>query len=593
MTELCPLCGSDHLDDSCTFLDSLENHEDSKISPEFAEYLEDAWADGLEILGRNGLGHALDDADEAEIPSEDLALILRPCMALAPIYHVPPPTALQAPIFEKCEEKTLIKDRFHSLDQQFEAYDFQKESLPFIRSTNYCCLIGDKMGLGKTVQALLALANDLQNDKHPSLIVVKSATIWQWLSQYKIWKASNPLGIFMIQGSKNFIPSGFGAYVISMDTLTKMVEYETDRWGNPIEQTKRLNKWFDKISFKSIIVDECHSFKNASSKRSIALESIIELKKIKYKIFLSGTAIKNRADEYWFTLHQIFPDEPSFKTQDVYRRVWCERDEKNKFSHIKEWKLDGFRTLISSRVLRRETGKDLPPFRRTTEVISISDPNFKTQYNKELEKLQQIADSKDKLTYRDVMDNLMVLRRIVGNAKVEFAVDYVDSFLDENENDKIVIGVHHHSVRDVLYAKLIARGHKAIKLSGEESAEQKNTIVTREFPKPENRVLIVSVLAGGTGIDGLQHCCSNVLMLERQWNSADEEQFEFRFNRDGQKNPVLVEYMIARGTIDDFFSANVERTRRVFGETISNNWQFEEDERSVRDVVEETLRNKL
>ena len=570
------------------------------VSPEYQRYLDEAFEEGLEILARYRQEHGLDGpgeapslwpiAEEGGTPTACTALILRPSMALAPLHHIDyTKKELIASIHVKYENVGLVPLRFRSLSNRFEAYEFQKEGVQFIKATNYKCLIGDKMGLGKTVQALLALANDPNGDKLPTLYIVRSSTSWQWLLMHKEWMSSNPLGVYMIRGSKAFIPSGFSAYVVSMDTLGKLVTWETDRTGQIIEGSAKLNRWIEEIGFKSVVVDECHSFKNVEARRSQALEIFLQLTGIKYEIYLSGTAIKNRADEYYFTLHRLFPD--LFPNRDTFRAQWCEKDEKGKYSRIKPWRLEAFRARIAMRVLRREKGIDLPPFRRTTTVVSIENPKFKEQYNRALDDLQEVYQSKSKISFNDVRDNLMVLRQIVGNAKVDDAVDYVDEFIDENEDDKIVVGVHHHSVRDILYAKLIARGHAPLKLSGEDSAESKNYIV-QKFKEKTNRILIISILAGGTGIDGLQ-CCANVLFLERQWNCADEEQFEFRFNRDGQKNPVTCDYMIAHGTVDDYFTKNVERTRRIFGETVGNNWRIEDDEQSIEDLVQETLRNRL
>lgn len=558
----CPICGGGHLSEGCEWLSETTS-----------------WAS----LGEVGQALATNPVSQ-EVQS--LAVTLRPPMALQCLYRipVPPPANL-----EIVEQKKPPKFRFHSLSNRFHAYEFQAEGVKFIHDTNFKCLIGDKMGLGKTVQVLLALANDQNGNKLPCMYIVRSSTVWQWLVMHKEWFSSNPLGIFMIRGSKNFIPGGFSAYVISMDTLSRLVEFKTDRWGEAIEGSEKLNKWLLHVGIKSIVVDECHSFKNSDSKRSKALEIFIRLQEIKYEIYLSGTAIKNRADEYYFTLHRLFPE--IFPNRETYRAQWLEKDAKGKWARIKPWKLEIFRNLISSKVLRREEGRGLPGFRRATTTVSIENEKFKKQYNAELDRLQEICDSKSHVNFNDVKNNLMVLRQIVGNAKVDDAIEYIDEFLDENEDDKIAIGVHHHSVRDTLYAKLLARGHSPLKLSGEDNADQKNSIVN-QFKKKENRILIVSILAGGTGIDGLQ-CCHNVLFLERQWNCADEEQFEFRFNRDGQINPVLCDYMLAKGTVDDWFTKNVEKTRTVFGETIGNNWQFVEDEPAFNDFIQETLRNRL
>lgn len=603
----CSICGDSHLSGECEFFNGLSGigQEDS------LQTVDTEWFPGaLDELGRIDTAMALVSEDVLETIAGNAltgctAVTLHPPMALQRIIEI---DATQkklslAIVDDFCEQldkihtpikikftngkQEIFRIRHHNINGRKVAYDFQKEGIDFIFKTGFNCLIGDKMGLGKTIQALMAIANDYE-EKTPTLYVVKGSTVWQWLLQHKDWADASIHGIFMIKGSKSFIPEGFKSYVVSMDTFSRLVKAEYDNYGGLREY--EINPWLKAIGIKTVVIDECHSFKNMDSKRSMALAGLIEREQIGFRIFLSGTAIKNRADEYFFTLHHLFPE--SFRTLEQYRREWCEKDHKGKYSRIKEWRLEEFRTLISSRVLRREKGKDLPPFRRTMEVVSIEDAKIKDAYNAALDDLQRKVDNKEgKLSFRDIQDNLMVLRQIVGKAKINDAIDYVDEFLDSIEDEKICIAIHHKDVRDILYAKMMARGINVLKLSGEDNNDSKNYII-KQFTRRENRVLIISSIAGGTGIDGLQ-VCNNVLVLERQWNSADEEQFEFRFNRDGQLNPVHCNYMICKGTVDDYFTANVERTRTVFGETIGNNWNFEESPSDVWEVVNETLRNRL
>lgn len=486
----------------------------------------------------------------------------------------------------------------NSLNGQKNRYDYQAEGVEFILENNCTGLIADQMGLGKTVQALLAI----RNAKHfPVLIVVRGATLWQWMQEYKEWTDSTPLGIFMIRSSKDFIPPGFKAYVISMDTFSRMVEVESklttsksyyDYKAQDEITGIKVQKHLAALNIKTIIVDECQSFKDQSAKRSKALVAFVKDQNVEHKIFLSGTPIKNRADEYFTTLNLLDPE--SFASIERFRREWLVQDGKGKWSRVNPYREEQFREKISDYVIRREVKdvmKDLPPFRRTFETIHIEDEKWKDIYNRELTELAAKDASKANLTWMDVQDNLMRLRRICGMAKVDFAVDYVDIFLETTENEKIAIGIHHEAVRDALFVKLSERGFNPLKLSGEDNSDKKEAI-KQEFKKDGRRVLIINMLAGGVGMDGLQ-VCNNILCLERQWNSVDEEQFEARFHRNGQTRPVIAEYMIAKDTIDDYFSALVEEKREIFGRTVGNDWNLASDSNMIADLVGRTIAKKL
>ena len=185
---------------------------------------------------------------------------------------------------------------------------------------------------------------------------------------------------------------------------------------------------------------------------------------------------------------------------------------------------------------------------------------------------------------------LTKLRRITAEAKVPYAADYVEDFLESTENDKIAIGVHHHTVRDGLKMALEARGIYPLTYSGQDTPFAKDRILQR-FEKEDNqRVLIISELAGGFGIN-LQFC-ANTLILERQWNYADEEQFVSRFHRNGQKKAVVADFVLCENTIDSYFHDMVLEKKAIFGETIGS-WDFTSDYTSLKELAERVTAGRI
>jgi SNF2 family DNA or RNA helicase len=533
------------------------------------------------------------------------------------------------------------KKNYASLTGKKSAFPFQVEGVDFVEKSGYNCLIADPMGLGKTIQAFLAAR---EGGFKRILVLCKASCGYQWFEESKEWYAQGLWSAFLVKGTSSFLPPSFNVYIMSMDTMS--------RYAKNKDKFKELKS----LDFDLIIVDECHSFKNPESSRSQALVAFLqdishteidrvlrlncpmcrhtwtENTKIKINlrdakssatsnhatscpqcaayirqavqkdvletddrkklglILLSGTPIKNRADEYFIPLNLLRPS--SFTSLTQFRRTWLQQDPySGKYNRFLPYKYDEFEYMTRNFIIRREKNSvlSLPEFRRAFETIFIEDPAVKLAYNKELANLSHLM-GKANLNFFDVQENLMTLRRITGMAKTTFAIEYVDTFLDTVENEKIAIGIHHESVRDRLYYELQERGFNPLKLSGEDSAERKNQIVQTFTKDPQKRVLIVNMLAGGVGLN-LQ-VCNNVLVLERQWNAADEEQFEGRFHRQGQPLPVLAEYMIAKGTIDEYFSNLVESKRQICGESLDG-WDFTSDRESLRDLVAETVSHKL
>jgi SNF2 family DNA or RNA helicase len=162
----------------------------------------------------------------------------------------------------------------------------------------------------------------------------------------------------------------------------------------------------------------------------------------------------------------------------------------------------------------------------------------------------------------------------------------------DSDNSRIAIGIHHHDVRDILKYKLSHLG--CFTLSGEDSAERKDWIMRRFADSPE-RVMVINMLAGGVGMDF--HYCNNVIVLERQWSYADEEQFEFRFYNPDKSimgdRSTNVEYIIAKGTIDEWMHNLVAGKQMVQGETIGTQWDLKTQPKMFRDLLEDTISHRL
>ncbi len=465
------------------------------------------------------------------------------------------------------------KEGYTSLTKGYESFPYQTEGVKFALDGDINCLIADEMGLGKTVQALL-IAREAGDKVKPTVLTVKSATIYQWIRENKEWFSHADLSICPVTSSKSLIFPGFDMYIVSMDLLPDVVD-------------KLIA-----INPKLVIGDEVQCFKNRESKRSKALVRLCQHGSVKHKIFLSGTPIKNRASEYFTVLNLLAPGHfPSWR-QFVSR--WLEPNDKGIPTRIRRYAVDDFRKLTSRWVIRREcvdVQKDLPPLRRAVQEIEITDPTIKKSYNQTLDLFSNFLNEGHRISAVQLLGWLVKLRRLTAQAKVPETVELVKSFLDSTEDQKIAIGIHHKSVRDDLKFQLEPYG--ALSLSGEDSGQSKDWIVQR-FKQPENRVLIINEVSGGTGLDGLQ-VCNNVFVLERQWSAADEEQFEKRFARTGQTKPVLATYLIAHGTIDEYFNEMVETKRDICLKTYGNadRWDFNEDTDGLKALSERVIANRL
>lgn len=170
----------------------------------------------------------------------------------------------------------------------------------------------------------------------------------------------------------------------------------------------------------------------------------------------------------------------------------------------------------------------------------------------------------------NILAYLSKMRHLTGLSKIDPCIDHVMEFLGSTER-KMTIFVHHKDVGEILLARLKSvmvelEIPEPLQLTSELNSDQRSAVINK-FMNEGHRVLIASTLASGEGLN-LQKC-SDCIMLERQWNPANEEQAEGRFIRIGQlAESVSATYFVAVGTVDEFFSEIVERKREIVFKTL-------------------------
>lgn len=437
-------------------------------------------------------------------------------------------------------------------------WPYQIKGVEFLEQANARALLADEQGLGKTIQ-VLALIKLHQKELTPAVIVAPTSVKLQW--HHEILEKCGVQGFLtqVISSGKEMAAPGFDIYVCTYDLL-------------------KNEKNFDlvKDNIKLVVIDECQRIKDHLSGRAKAVQKIC--KNVEHIIPLSGTPIKNHAGEYFTVLNliqpRLFPHYANFieKECDSYHNGYG-------------YKVGGLRNperfheKTKDFILRRtkaEVLTDLPSLSRKFFHCEL-DKRVNKAYSdamKELEDLYYSDDEMDSFTRNSNMLAIMTkMRQVTGIGKVQHAIDFVTEFLESNEADrKITIFAHHHVAINMLQANLdewlTHNGYKQVlNLHAGLSGDDRQRLIER-FKNENFRVMIASTLAAGEGLN-LQFC-SDAVMLERQWNPANEEQAEGRFHRFGQQFPVSITYMIASETIDEYFTQLVESKRAIVAGALDN-----------------------
>jgi SNF2 family DNA or RNA helicase len=298
---------------------------------------------------------------------------------------------------------------------------------------------------------------------------------------------------------------------------------------------------------------------------------------VPHVVALSGTPIKNHAGEYFPILNILKPERYPRQTTFLYNEVSSYWDGyKYKVGGLRN--PESFMRRNADFILRRtreEVMPDLPVITRNFSFHEMG-ADVDAMYQAKLKEFQAeylYGEGSQFEKYSNLLAYIAEMRYLTGTAKIEPCLDFVTDFLLETER-KLTIFVHHIDVATSLQIKIGRMledggfGYKCLRLEGGMDSTKRDEVVT-QFTTGPNRILIASTLASGEGLN-LQ-ACSDCIMLERQWNPANEEQAECRFIRIGQlADKVTATYFVAIGTVDELLSELVEKKRSVVAKTLDN-----------------------
>jgi DNA repair protein RAD16 len=163
-------------------------------------------------------------------------------------------------------------------------------------------LLGDEMGMGKTIQAVSLIMSDYPANE-PTLVVVPPVALMQWQSEIKeytdgklkvlIHHNSNP----KVKTLKRKDLRGYDVIMISYAGLESMYRKESKGWKRD-DGILKEDSVIHSIKFHRLILDEAHSIKARTTGVAKACFAL----KADYKWCLSGTPVQNRIGEFFSLL---------------------------------------------------------------------------------------------------------------------------------------------------------------------------------------------------------------------------------------------------------------------------------------------------
>jgi len=387
-------------------------------------------------------------------------------------------------------------------------------------------LLGDQMGLGKTVTLLAALSYP---HTRPAIIVPQAHLCEQWgdfLSKFL------PQANWAIAKTRkpHSLPEGTDVFIIP---YTKISGWEAHLAQNPP---------------KTLILDEVQEIRHPSSQKHQAVKRLQT--HCEFVWGASGTPITNYGGEIFHLIDTIYPNQ--LGTEEEFKKEWCSFSFQNNKLIVKEPEALGSFLRKQHLLLRRtrhDVQAELPKLTSSIQTIPYDTTLLQKEEEASLELAKIILQGKNFVERGQASRQLdLRLRQSTGVAKAPFVAEFVRLLL-EDDTPTILCGWH-RSVYDIWLEKL--KDFQPILYTGSENPSQKQK-TKEKFLNQESKLMIMS-LRSGAGLDGLQNICSSIVFGELDWSKAIHDQCIFRIFRDGQDSPCTAYYLLADGGSDPIIS---------------------------------------
>ena len=457
--------------------------------------------------------------------------------------------------------------------------------------------IADEMGLGKTIEAL-AIVQAL--NAYPSLCVVPANLKLNWAAESRKW-----------------LPGKF-VYVIDGRTPpTKHAQVSIVNYDILQKHRDALLR----IPFKSIIFDESHYLKSATTQRTCASMEIahgciyardekgrmdmsastVVNGRIPVRLLLTGTPILNETKEWIPQLNIMDRLEEIGGYSFVAGAIGKQLEEVNHrlraCCYIRRRKVDVLKDLplkqraiitlpISNRSEYQRAENELITYLREQ---AVADSDFQESIkglaeHEQAQAKKHRADTAERKARRaEQLVRINALKKVAVRGKMEAAEQWIDNFLDGSE-EKILLFAWYQEI-----VERLAQTYKCDAIYGEVSKIKRDKAVTRFQTCPEPRTLALNIKTGGVGLT--LTAASNVGILELGWNPGTMDQCEDRTHRIGQTKQVTAWYLIAEGTIEEEILDLIEKKRGITTAVIEGE-EHEPDFKMMNELVERLLNKK-
>lgn len=378
-------------------------------------------------------------------------------------------------------------------------------------------LLGDDVGLGKTIAALAAGAGGAPL---PMAIVVQAHIADQWQRQAERFTT---LRVHVIAGTKPYDLPQADLYIF--------------RYSN-------VSGWVDVIGkglFPSVVWDEIQELRRGLETAKGRASEVLR-NHAKFRMGLTATPIYNLGDEIHAVMEFIQPD--LIGSLNEFRREWCGGSKGVKDPDA----LGSFLRSTGYFLRRREDDEAVDAALPPPNVLDFPVSMDSRAVEAEEEILRTLAVSVLGGSFTEAGSAARQLdlrmRQLTGIGKARSVAAYVRMLLADCP--RVLLTGWHREVYSIWQEALA--DFNPVLFTGSETAAAKRRSV-EAFCQGDARVMMIS-LRSGAGLDGLQQHCRDIVFGELDWSPQVHHQLVGRLRRPGQTGQVTAHYLHADGGSD-------------------------------------------
>ncbi len=403
---------------------------------------------------------------------------------------------------------------------------YQREGVSFLYRSQYA-LLADDMGLGKTVQAISALRLLLKNpDVNRALIVAPSSLGLNWERELERWAPE--LVVRRLSGAQS---ARMAYYSLPLQVL--VATYDQIR----IDALDRIPDG----TFDVIILDEAQRIKNRSSRTSLACRLLP--RRISWA--LTGTPIENSRKD----LEAVF----EFLSPGLLQRS------DNRATTLAK---------IAPYFLRRRKSEvlaELPPILVQDLMLELTDKQrgaYDAEWDASSVRLRYGPHPAPAAALFAVITRLKQICNLDADSGESCKLDALRTLLEsiQASHEKVIIFSQY--VKTLNWLKSSLDLVPILIYSGEQSATARDEALKAFETSTGPLILLVSLRAGGVGLN--IPSADVVILFDRWWNPAVEDQAINRAHRFGRASPLHVVRFLVRDTIEDRIQEILDDKRSLF-----------------------------